>query len=39
MPLTNTAQSICGPMPAPNTLAFLNWINNYISKRKNYCMF
>ena len=39
MPTTTTAETLCGPRPAPHTMAFLRWCDEYISRRKRQCVF
>ena len=37
MPTITTAETLCGPRPAPHTMAFLRWVDEYISRRKRTC--
>jgi hypothetical protein len=39
MPTITTAETLCGPRPAPHTMAFLRWCDEYISRRKRQCTF
>lgn len=39
MPATNDYVSICGAMPAPNTMSFRYWLDDYKAKRRLDCVF
>jgi len=38
MPITNTPESVAGPMPSPHRRGFLPWIDTVESERRNYCV-